>query len=92
MLILVTGDKFIQQLLGWAGVGLTSYLLLDFWYTQLQANKAAIQAMLVNRVGCFGLALGIMVVFTIFKTVEFFTVFFVLVPFPNPIIISFSAR
>lgn len=92
MLILVTGDKFIQQLLGWAGVGLISYLLLDFWYTQLQANKAAIQAMLVNRVGCFGLALGIMVVFTIFQTVDFLTIFFVLVPFPNPIIISFSAR
>ena len=38
-LILFTGDKFIQQLLGWAGVGLTSYLLLDFWYSKLQATE-----------------------------------------------------
>jgi len=71
----VTGDNFIQLFLGWEGVGLASYLLINFWFTRLQANKAAIKAMLVNRVGDFGLALGIMGRFTIFQTVDFSTIF-----------------
>ena len=75
MLMLVTGDNFIQMFLGWEGVGLASYLLINFWFTRLQANKSAIKAMLVNRVGDFGLALGIMGVFALFKTVDFATVF-----------------
>ena len=75
MLMLVTGDNFIQLFLGWEGVGLASYLLINFWFTRLQANKAAIKAMLVNRVGDFGLALGIMGCFTIFQTVDFSTIF-----------------
>jgi NADH-ubiquinone oxidoreductase chain 5 len=75
MLMLVTGDNFIQMFLGWEGVGLASYLLINFWYTRLQANKSAIKAMLVNRVGDFGLALGIMGIFSLFKTVSFLPVF-----------------
>jgi NADH-ubiquinone oxidoreductase chain 5 len=75
MLILVTGDNFIQLFLGWEGVGLASYLLINFWYTRLQANKAAIKAMLVNRVGDFGLALGIMGCFSIFASVDYSTIF-----------------
>nr|QXT44704.1 NADH dehydrogenase subunit 5 [Nitellopsis obtusa] len=75
MLILVTGDNLIQMFLGWEGVGLASYLLINFWFTRLQANKAAIKAMLVNRVGDFGLALGIMGCFAIFQTVDFSTIF-----------------
>ena len=75
MLMLVTGDNFLQMFFGWEGVGLASYLLINFWFTRLQANKSAIKAMLVNRVGDFGLALGIMGVFAIFKTVDFTTVF-----------------
>lgn len=75
MCMLVTGDNFIQLFLGWEGVGLASYLLINFWYTRLQANKAAIKAMLVNRVGDFGLALGIMACFSIFQTVDFSAIF-----------------
>lgn len=75
MLMLVTGDNFIQLFLGWEGVGLASYLLINFWFTRLQANKAAIKAMLVNRVGDFGLALGIMGCFSIFQTVDFEVLF-----------------
>ena len=75
MLMLVTADNFIQMFLGWEGVGLASYLLINFWFTRLQANKSAIKAMLVNRVGDFGLALGIMGIFSLFKTVDFATVF-----------------
>ena len=75
MLILVTADNFIQLFLGWEGVGLCSYLLINFWFTRIQANKAAIKAMLINRIGDFGLALGIFSVFFFFKSVEYLTVF-----------------
>jgi len=75
MLMLVTADNFIQMFLGWEGVGLASYLLINFWFTRLQANKSAIKAMLMNRVGDFGLALGIMGIFAVFKSVDFLTVF-----------------
>ena len=75
MLMLVTADNFLQMFFGWEGVGLASYLLINFWFTRLQASKASIKAMLVNRVGDFGLALGIMALFYVFKTVDFMTVF-----------------
>ena len=75
MLMLVTADNFIQMFLGWEGVGLSSYLLINFWFTRLQANKSAIKAMLVNRVGDFGLALGIMAIYSTMSSVEYTTVF-----------------
>jgi len=75
MLMLVTGDNFLQLFFGWEGVGLASYLLINFWFTRLQANKSAIKAMLVNRVGDFGLALGIFGVFSLFQSVHYTTVF-----------------
>jgi len=80
MLILVTADNFIQLFVGWEGVGLCSYLLINFWFTRIQANKAAIKAMIVNRVGDFGLALGIFAIYITFNSVEYSTVF-ALVPF-----------
>ncbi len=75
MIILVTGDNFLQMFLGWEGVGLSSYLLISFWYTRILANQAAIKAMVVNRIGDFGLALGIFGIYMVFKTIDFTTVF-----------------
>ena len=60
MLMLVTADNFLQLFFGWEGVGLASYLLIGFWYKKPSANDAAIKAFVVNRVGDFGFALGIM--------------------------------
>jgi len=65
MLLLVLGDSYLNLYVGWEGVGLASYLLINFWFTRLQANKSAIKAMLVNRVGDFGLALGIFGIFAL---------------------------
>ena len=75
MLMLVTSDNFLQLFFGWEGVGLCSYLLINFWFTRLQANKSAIKAMIVNRVGDFGLAIAIFSIFLVFKTIDFCTVF-----------------
>ena len=75
MLMLVSADNFLQLFFGWEGVGLASYLLINFWFTRLQASKASIKAMLMNRIGDFGLALGIMCIFSQFKSVAFAPVF-----------------
>jgi NADH:ubiquinone oxidoreductase subunit 5 (subunit L)/multisubunit Na+/H+ antiporter MnhA subunit len=63
MVILVTGDNFIQMFVGWEGVGLCSFLLINFWFTRLQANKAAIKAMLINRIGDFALLIAIFLIY-----------------------------
>jgi NADH-ubiquinone oxidoreductase chain 5 len=73
MLILVTADNFIQMFLGWEGVGLCSYLLINFWFTRVQANKAAIKAMILNRIGDFCLIIGILVIFINYKSVDYTT-------------------
>jgi len=75
MLILITADNFIQMFVGWEGVGLCSYLLINFWFTRIQANKAAIKAMILNRIGDFGLLFGILIIFVNFKAVDYATVF-----------------
>ena len=59
MLVLITADNFIQLFVGWEGVGLCSYLLIGFWFTRIQANKAALKAIFINRIGDFGVILGI---------------------------------
>ena len=75
MYILITGDNMVQLFVGWEGVGLCSYLLINFWYTRIQANKAAIKAMLVNRVGDFALSLGIFCCFLAFCSIKYNSLF-----------------
>lgn len=75
MLMLVTADNFMQMFFGWEGVGLCSYLLIGFWYDRPSANAAAIKAFIVNRVGDFGFALGIVGIYFVFRSVDFDTVF-----------------
>ncbi len=75
MLVLVVSDNFLQLFFGWEGVGLCSYLLIGFWYKKESANNAAIKAFIVNRVGDFGLAIGIFLIFFYFGTINFQEVF-----------------
>ena len=75
MLMLVTSDNFIQLFFGWEGVGLCSYFLIGFWFKKDTANAAAIKAFIVNRVGDFGFALGIFLIFYLFGTVNYSEVF-----------------
>jgi len=60
MFFLVTSSNFIQLFFGWEGVGLCSYLLINFWYKRILANKAAIKAMLMNRIADVFFILGIL--------------------------------
>ena len=85
MLILVTADNFIQMFVGWEGVGLCSYLLINFWFTRVQANKAAIKAMILNRIGDFGLVIGILLLFVECRAVDYATVFAVTPIFTNKV-------
>ncbi len=80
MLILVSADNFLQLFVGWEGVGLCSYLLISFWYTRIQANKAAIKALIVNRIGDFALIIGITFCFFLYQTLTF-SIIFALTPF-----------
>ena len=75
MLTLVTSDNFLQLFFGWEGVGLCSYFLIGFWFKKESANAAAIKAFVVNRIGDFGFALGIFLIFYLFGTVNYNEVF-----------------
>ena len=75
MLALVVSDNFLQLFFGWEGVGLCSYLLIGFWYKKETANNAAIKAFIVNRIGDFGLAIAIFLIFLFFGTINFEEVF-----------------
>ncbi|MFI4934550.1 MAG: NADH-quinone oxidoreductase subunit L [Caulobacterales bacterium] len=75
MLALVTAADFMQLFFGWEGVGLASYLLIGFWFKKPTANAAAIKAFVVNRIGDFGFALGIITTFWVFGTIRFAEIF-----------------
>ncbi|WP_432635310.1 proton-conducting transporter transmembrane domain-containing protein, partial [Albidovulum sp.] len=75
MLSLVTADNLVQMFFGWEGVGVASYLLIGFWYTKPSACAAAIKAFIVNRVGDFGLVLGVAATFLAFDSVQFDDIF-----------------
>jgi len=75
MLILVTANNFLQMFVGWEGVGISSYLLINFWFTRIQANKAAVKAMLVNRIGDFFLLLGMFTIYVVFNSLDYDVVF-----------------
>lgn len=75
MLILVTGGNYLIMFIGWEGIGIVSFLLINFWYTRLSANKAAILAFTQNRVGDMFLSLGFFAMIFVFGTLDFDTIF-----------------
>jgi proton-translocating NADH-quinone oxidoreductase chain L len=75
MLILVVSNNFIGLFMGWEGVGICSYLLISFWYTRLAANKAAVKAILYNRIGDCGLLAAIGLIYFFCQSVDYATVF-----------------
>jgi NADH-ubiquinone oxidoreductase chain 5 len=75
MLVLVTSGNYLQLFVGWEGVGVCSYLLINFWFTRLQSNKAAIKAIVVNRVGDIFFCLGLVLIVGSFGSLGFSRVF-----------------
>ncbi len=75
MLTLVTSDNLLQLFFGWEGVGVASYLLIGFYYRKPSANAAAIKAFIVNRVGDFGMALGVFALFLFAGSIGFDDIF-----------------
>lgn len=74
MLVLVSGDNFLQIFLGWEGVGLCSYLLIGFWYTLDRPAAAATKAFLMNRVGDIGFIVAMGLLYSTFKTLSLTTI------------------
>ena len=75
MLMLVTSDNLVQLFFGWEGVGLSSYLLIGFWFKKDSANAASMKAFVVNRVGDVGLALGIALLFFTLDSIQYDALF-----------------
>ncbi len=75
MLLLVLGSNYIVMFIGWEGVGLCSYLLIGFWYTNSSYASAAKKAFVMNRIGDLGFLLGVFLIFTTFGSVEFSKIF-----------------
>ena len=79
MTILIFSSNFLQFFLGWEGVGITSYLLINFWYTRIEANRSAIKAVLLNKIGDIGLYISMVLSYSFFKSLDF-SILFLLVP------------
>jgi len=75
MLILVTSNNFLQMFVGWEGVGLSSYLLINFWFTRIQANKSSIKAMVLNRIGDLFILIAIFTIYFVCNSLDFDVVF-----------------
>src|SRR5665647_924288 len=75
MLLLVLGSNYLIMFIGWEGVGLCSYLLIGFWFKNQEYNNAAKKAFIMNRIGDLGFLLGMFVLYIVFKTLDFNTIF-----------------
>jgi NADH-quinone oxidoreductase subunit L len=75
MLTLVMADNFLLLFVGWEGVGLCSYLLIGFWYVKDSASNAGKKAFIVNRIGDFGVLIGMFLLFWTLGTLNFSEVF-----------------
>jgi NADH-ubiquinone oxidoreductase chain 5 len=90
MLILICGGNFFVMFVGWEAIGVVSYLLINFYFTRIQANKAAMLAFTMNRSGDMLMSIGFFAIFAIFGSLNYASVFS-LVPYMNETAISLIA-
>lgn len=88
MIILITGNNMLVMFLGWEGVGVSSYLLINFWFTRIQANKSAINAILVNRIGDMFLTIGLFQILLVISSLDY-SIILSLSPYINNNILIF---
>ena len=89
MLILLSANNFLVMFIGWEGVGLCSYLLINFWFTRIQANKAAIKAILINKIGDLGILFSLLIIYNLYETLDYHTLFLLVSPSFNIDLICF---
>ena len=82
MLILVLAANYVLLFVGWEGVGLSSYLLIGFYFLKKSASDAGKKAFIVNRIGDFGFMLGMFLLFRTFGTLDFAQLFAKAGPWP----------
>ena len=80
--MLFTYREYPENTKKWEGIGISSYLLINFWFTRIQDNKSAIKALVVNRVGDMFLSIGFFAIFFVFGNLDYSTVFSI-APFIN---------
>ena len=90
MLVLISGGNYFVMFVGWEAIGVVSYLLINFYFTRIQANKAAILAFTVNRQGDMFLSIGFFAIIALFNSLNYSTVFS-LAPFMNETAITIIA-
>jgi len=90
MLVLITGANLFVMFVGWESIGVVSYLLINFYFTRIQANKAAMLAFTMNRTGDMLMSIGILAIFAIFGSLNYASIFS-LVPYMNETAISIIA-
>ena len=90
MLILVTGENLLVILLGWEKVGLVSYLLVNFWYTRIAANKASMSALFLNKIGDLFFMLAIVFAIGMFSDLSLSTIFSLISHLNGDLIFLFS--
>ena len=88
MIIMVTSGNYVQFFLGWEGVGLISYLLISFWHTRNEANKGALKAVLMNRIGDVFFMFALALMWLLFKSFDYSIIFNMFPEYTNNINIS----
>lgn len=93
MLLLVLGSNYVIMFIGWEGVGLCSYLLIGFWYTNASYANAAKKAFIMNRIGDLGFLLAVFMIFLSFGSVDFKNVFTqaATIPSGSPVLVLITA-
>nr|YP_010415116.1 NADH dehydrogenase subunit 5 [Tricholoma lobayense]URW98587.1 NADH dehydrogenase subunit 5 [Tricholoma lobayense] len=90
MLLLISGGNLFIMFIGWEAIGVVSYLLINYYFTRIQANKAAILAFTMNRTGDMLMSIGFVAIFAIFGSLNYSSIFS-LVPYMNETSISIIA-
>lgn len=90
MLILITGGNFFVMFVGWEAIGVVSYLLINYYFTRIQANKAAILAFTMNRSGDMLMSIGFFAIFAVFGSFNYGSIF-TIVPYMNETAITIIA-
>ena len=75
MVLIISADNFVQLFFGWECVGLSSYLLINFWYTRIQANKSGLKAIIVNKIGDIAVIIAIVALYLLTKSFDYIFIF-----------------